>query len=496
MKSLKINILANVLIKILNIVFPLITGPYIARVLSKNDFGYYNIANSYLSLFLPLATFGIYNYAIREISKIKDDKNKINKQFSTFFYFSIISVFLFTTIYYLYFYLYVDIYVVKYIGYILGIQLIAQIFYIEWMNEAFENYTFILYKTLIVRILLLVGIFVFIKAEDDIIPYSIVMTLITLINYLISFFYIKKDVKFTTVRIVELIALIKKLIPIILLANANILYTILDRLFISAVKVPEYVSYYTLSQNLVMIITGVLTGFVTANIPRMGYYLGNNDEEEYTKLLYLSSKIFYFLLMPCAVGLTILAPYAMLIYAGDKYIFAGTIATIFAFRIISFGIEITLVNQIIFVKGYEVVLTKIYFLGGFINLVLNSILYIMGIKRPEFYILTTLFSEYICIFVELYFIQKNKLANLIEIFKIIFKYLLCSITFVPIYFFMDFILKTELKLTSSTILFLLIYIFICFIVYIGELLLIKDDSVYYIFGFIRKIFRKVRRKKV
>ena len=62
MKNIKLNALTNMLVRILNIVFPLITGPYISRVLSKEDFGNFNVANTILNLFIPFATLGIYNY--------------------------------------------------------------------------------------------------------------------------------------------------------------------------------------------------------------------------------------------------------------------------------------------------------------------------------------------------------------------------------------------------------------------------------------------------
>ena len=88
----------------------------------------------------------------------------------------------------------------RYLYYILGVQLFSQLFYIEWLNEAFENYKFIFYKTLVIRILMLVAVFMFVKKAEDIIPYTIVMSVITLINFLASFVWIKREVKFVRVH--------------------------------------------------------------------------------------------------------------------------------------------------------------------------------------------------------------------------------------------------------------------------------------------------------
>ena len=83
----------------------------------------------------------------------------------------------------------------------MGIQLIAQIFSIEWVNEALENYSFLFYKTAFIRILMLVSIFLFVKNEHDIVVYTLVMSLSTLINYLISYFWIKRDIKLVKIHL-------------------------------------------------------------------------------------------------------------------------------------------------------------------------------------------------------------------------------------------------------------------------------------------------------
>ena len=74
---------------------------------------------------------------------------------------------------------------------VMGVQLIAQIFSIEWVNEALENYSFLFYKTAFIRVLMLVSIFLFVKNEHDIVIYTLIMSLSTLINYLISYFGLK-----------------------------------------------------------------------------------------------------------------------------------------------------------------------------------------------------------------------------------------------------------------------------------------------------------------
>lgn len=410
MKNIKINALASLMVNILNIVFPLITNPYLTRILSKSNYSYFNTANTWASFVIPLAAFGIYNYGIRSISKVKDDKNKINYVFSKLFYISLITSIVITTFYFLFISLSTNIDNLKILYYILGIQALFQFLNIEWMNEAYENYTFILYKTLFIRVAMLVSIFAFVKTEDDIIPYAIIMSATTILNYLLSFLWIKREVSFVKIKIKELISSTKALTTMLLLANANMLYTLLDRMFITKGPDENYISYYTIASSIVMLIASVLSGAINVSLPRLGYYLGKKDYRSYEYLVNQGASLFYFLMIPTSIGIMILGTYATVIYSSEKYLEAGIVTSIFAIRTIIWAIELILGKQIIFINDFENKLTSFYFLGGGVNIILNSILYFNNIFKPEFYIGTTIIAEGIVVLLEVLFINKQKIS--------------------------------------------------------------------------------------
>ena len=66
-------------IRVLNIIFPILTGTYIARVLDRTDYGYFNSVDTILSFFLPFVTYVVYNYGLRAISNVKDNKKDLNR---------------------------------------------------------------------------------------------------------------------------------------------------------------------------------------------------------------------------------------------------------------------------------------------------------------------------------------------------------------------------------------------------------------------------------
>ena len=480
MKNIKVNALASLLVNILNIVFPLITNPYLTRILSKSNYGYFNTANTWASFVIPLAAFGIYNYGIRAISKVKDDKNKINYVFSKLFYISVFTSLLTTGIYFLFIFFDASIENLKVLYYILGAQALFQFLNIEWMNEAYENYAFILYKTLIIRITMLVAIFAFVKTADDIVPYAIVMTATTILNYLLSFLWIKREVSFVKIGFIELAKASKPLFTMLLLANANMLYTLLDRMFITKGPDENYISYYTIAYSIVMLIAGVLSGAISVSIPRLGYYLGKKDYNSYNHLVNQAASLFYFLMIPTSFGIMILGKYATVIYSSEKYLEAGIVTSVFAFRTIIWAIELILGKQIIFINDHENRLTAFYFAGGGANLLFNCILYINNIFAPEYYIATTIIAEAIVVLLEIHFIRKHQLINLKEIFVTLTRYGLISLGFIPIFYIFKMIFQiSSYTVNLNMILMVLSTIATCGIYYLLTLFLTKDKTLHY-----------------
>ncbi|MGX7097708.1 oligosaccharide flippase family protein [Gemella bergeri] len=495
MKSIKLNALAFMGIRVLNIIFPILTGTYVARILDQTDYGYFNSVDTIISFFLPFATFGVYNYGLREISNIKDNKNKVNKIFSQLFYLCVCCTILTYTVYFFAYPLFFENNpVLKKIYLVMSIQLMAQIFSIEWINEALENYSFLFYKTAFIRIMMLIAIFAFVKNEHDIIIYSLIMTLSTTINLLISYFWIKRDVSFVKVRLHEYKPLFLPLIAMVIFANANMLFTFLDRLFLVKLGNELFVTYYTMAQRIINVIAGVITGAIGVSVPRLGYYLGNNDKESYTYLVNKGARIFSFFIVPISVGATLLGPHTILLYGSEKYLGGGMLTSLFAIRTIILALETILGSQIIFVNGFEKQLTSFTVIAGGINLGLNTLLFSNSVTSPEYYLITTMLSEVILVSMYIVFIKSKHLISLRNIFKYTIKYLLFSSSFVVIYFLVNYIYPVEMIINLKFLINVAIVITLSVISYITCLITTKDAIFFEFLNHIIKIKNRLLSK--
>jgi len=492
-KNIKVNALASILVRVFNILFPLITGPYLARILSKEAYGEFNAANSILNLFIPFAAFGIYSYGIRSISRVKNNIKEISKNFTVLFSINVISSLSIGILYIGYMLLNVN--SNMYMLYLaLSIQIFTQFVTIEWMNEAFENYGFILFKTLFIRVLMLVSIFAFVKKADDIVNYAFILSITNLINYLISFYYIKKKVKFVKVKIKDILIHIKPLIGMLLLANSYMLYTALDRAVLSLLDAKISVSYYTFALSIAQLITSVVYSIIVVSIPRLSYYYGNGDEKNYTELLNQVAKTFLFLVIPMGIGLSCVSDEVMLIYAGEKYLEAGFILKLFSLRIVMWALDQLLANQVLFVRGYEKNITAFYFIGGFINLILNIVLFKLRVIQAEYFVYTTLFSELVVLIIQVYFITKRNIVSINGILKSYIKYVLCSIPFFAITYGINHILKYSLTLNLQFFIRVLAIIISCVLYYFIIMLITKDKILFVTIDGIKSKLRSMKYK--
>ena len=283
----------------------------------------------------------------------------------------------------------------------------------------------------------------------------------------------------------------KALTTMLLLANANMLYTLLDRMFITKSPDENYISYYTIASGIVMLIAGVLSGALNVSLPRLGYYLGRKDQDSYEYLIRQGSSLFFFLMIPTSIGIMILGTYATVIYSSDKYLEAGIVTSIFAIRTIIWAIEMILGKQIIFINDFENKLTSFYFIGGGLNVVLNSTLYFCNIFKPEYYIGTTILAEGLVVLLEIQFIRKHKLINLSAVFSSLYKYLIVSLGFIPIYFITKFAFHVDsYEITLNMIIMVCTVIAICGIYYLVILTILKDSTINYTINMVKGKIKK------
>ena len=479
-KSLFKNSIYKSLLSIANIAVPIIIGPYITKLLAVDLYGTYNKVYAEFQIFLIFATFGIYTFGVREISKIRNDKEKVANLFTNLFVLGLITNLVVGVIYIIYALLSSN-GITTQIYMVFIIQIIANIFYIEFLNEALENYKFITIKTLLVKIIYLVLLLTCVKKPDDIIIYAIIISFIVFLNNIISYVYVKRKIKFNFKNL-KIRKYIKPLFLVLILTNVEILYGQLDRImlgkFVSDVAVTEYyIPYYLISM-----LASIPYAIINVSIPRLSYVVKTEGQESYEKTLKASISSLLFIIIPMCFGVAVLSKEVVFLYAGDKYNnISNTLILACIIRII-ISIESVLTNLVLYVNDKEKTIVKISFVYGVANLIMNSLLVVFNVFTPFTAMITTGIAELALITTQYIYIRKKMNIKIPLLTTQNITYLMLSLCFIPISYGIK-----ALNLGFYTN--IVVIMASCIALYGGVLLIKKDESLYII---INKLKNKLK----
>ena len=321
MKSLAKNSAFNVIYNVLNIILPLVTSVYASRILLADGIGKVSYAQNIASYFITLAPLGLPIYGTREIAKLKNEQQ--NKLFTELFVINFISTTVFL-MFYVFLILGLDVFNSdKKLSFVLAIQLFFNYINIDWFYKGREEYVYIVFRSIFVKVLSIVALFVFVRTRNDYLLYALINVLAVCSNYIFNMVHSKKYVKFDFKNL----KIKRHMPPIIILASTSLLSTIYNRVdvtMLGSMKGETAVGLYSNAYKIINVILSVTTSISAVFLPRLSYYYQENKENFYN-LINSGINILVFITFPIMAGVFLLAPYMILLLYGES--FADSIQT-------------------------------------------------------------------------------------------------------------------------------------------------------------------------
>lgn len=340
-KSLGVNAFLNGLRSVLNLFFPLITFPYVSRVLSVPGIGIYNFSNTYISYFILIAGLGISTYAVREGAKYRENKDKINDFVSQIFSLNMIA----TVIAYLL--LFASLIIFKnlrnYISCILifSLQILFTTLGTEWIYTIYEDYTYITVRSIVFKIISIVLLFLLVRRPEDYLIYAAITVFSAVGSNLLNFIHARN---FVHIKLTTKTNWKYHLKPILIIFASSIAVTIYvssDTTILGLLKNDYAVGIYSTSVKIYQIAQGLLSALLTVTIPRLAFLWGRRRISEYNQVLSKVIDSLGILVLPAAVGLIMLSREVILIIASEKYL-----PSVNSLRIISWAIIFSIFSWI------------------------------------------------------------------------------------------------------------------------------------------------------
>lgn len=425
--SIKRNFAYSSFLTLAGYIFPLITYPYVSRILGVTYIGKCNFIDNIIQCFVLISMLGIATVGVREIAKNKEDKNVLSKVFTGLF---IINTF--TTLLSLCF-LFISIcFIEKFEEYrdlllIGSLKLFATYLMIDWFYKGLEEFRFITIRTLIIRMLYVVSVFLFVKNKSDYTVYywllSVSVVINALVNIIYSFKYIHFSFDFNVIR--------KLIQPIIYLGVYSILawlYNSFCTTYLGFISNDQEVGYFTTAAKLYIILLSLFSAFAGVMLPRLSNLVGKKDLEAFQVLIDKSFNLIISFTIPLVVFAAIYAPDIIKLIAGNGYEGA-----VWPMRLIIPLILIVGINQVLIIhimtplKLDRLILINTIW-GAIIGLSLNILL------TPQYLsigaALSWVMSEIAVMLSALYFIRKK--TQIIFPISVLLKNICYGILLIPI----------------------------------------------------------------
>ncbi len=485
-KSLKLNFIMNAILTMSQFIFPLITFPYISRILLPSGTGKVSFATSLISYFSMFAQLGIPTYGIRACAKVRDNRKELTRTAQELLAINIV----------------MDVISYGLLAFALlfvprlqedrtlYVVISATIFLtsigMEWLYKALEQYTYITIRSIIFKFIAMIAMFLLIHEQDDYVIYGGISILASSASNILNFFNVRKYIDLKPIGSYNFRQHLKPVCVFFAMSCATTIYTHLDTVMLGFMATDADVGYYNAAVKIKTILVSIVASLGTVLLPRASYNVEHGLMDSFWKISKKAINFVFLIALPLMLYFIFFAEEGIYFLSGSEY--AGSIIPmqIIMPTLLFIGLSNILGIQILVPLGKEKVVLYSEIAGAVTDIIINALLI------PKFTsagaAIGTLVAEFVVLIVQYYALRKDiaGIFKSIHYIKILLALLLSSIISLWI---KSFELGNLLTLFISAILF--------FGVYGLFLLMAKEDLVVEVFNqVIGKILGKVRKKNV
>lgn len=475
-QSLKVNFIFSLIYQLCNLLIPVITLPYLARVLGPTGLGIQSYTMSIQQFFLLFSSLGAFIYGSRMISMERKDSFSISK---TFWEIEIIVVC--STLIALFFWSGICLFSSKYSYYytILAIGVFANLFDISWFFNGLELFKLTVIRSLFFKILGAIAVFTFVKTSSDLPIYIFILSISTLLSNLSLWLYLKNYIVKVSIKELQLKKHIKETIIYFIPTVSTSIYTVLDRVLIGFItQDPAQNGYYQQAEKILGIVqTIVFTAINSVFGVRNAFLFAEKNFEEIKKKIEFSLNFIVFLSCGCCFGIIAVADNLVPLYLGSEFSETTTLLYLLAPIIFIIGISNCLGSQYYTPCGLRKQSSYYLIAGAIVNLLLNFVF--IPVFKARGAAVASLIAESVITF--LYVKNCNGFTGFIEILKILLKKVISGILMLCVVYSIKFFEVSGVLLVACQI--------ICGVIVYLVLLAILKDTWY--LSVINRIFSRI-----
>lgn len=373
-KSLKLNFIMNAILTMSQFIFPLITFPYVSRILLPVGTGKVSFATSLISYFSMFAQLGIPTYGIRACAKVRDNREELTRTAQELLSINI---------------------VMNVISYgILALALIfiprlqedrtlyfgvsATIFLtsigMEWLYKALEQYTYITIRSIIFKFIALVAMFLLIHKQEDYVIYGGISILASSASNIFNFINVHKYIDLKPVGNYNFRRHLKPIFVFFAMSCATTIYTHLDTVMLGFMASDIDVGYYNAAVRIKSILVSIVTSLGAVLLPRASYYVQNGQMEEFHKITKKAINFIFLVSIPLMLYFVFFAQEGIYFLSGEAYTGSILPMQIIMPTLLFIGLTNIMGIQMLVPLGQEKKVLYSVIAGAVVDVILNALL--------------------------------------------------------------------------------------------------------------------------
>lgn len=455
MKVIK-NYLYNASYQVFILLVPLITTPYLARVLGPKGVGINSFTNSITQYFILFGSIGVSLYGNRQIAFVRDNRKKLSQTFYEIFFMRVITISL-SCIAFIVFVVISGQYRSYYLAQ--SVSLIAAAFDISWFFMGVENFVVTVLRNFIVKIVTLLSIFIFVKSYADLNLYILILSLSLLLGNLTLFPNLHKYIMVPQWKCLNIWRHLKPSMLLFIPQIATQIYVVLNKTMLGLMSSVQATGYFDQSDKMIKMILAIVTATGTVMLPHVANAFAKGNHDKTKGYLYNSFSFVTAISIPMMFGLAAVASKFVPLFFTRRFVSVVPIMTIESVVILLIAWSNAIGTQYLLPTKQTRTYTVSVIIGAFVNLIANiPLILVYGAVGAA---MATVLSE-ISVTVYQLIVIRNQISYR-KLFKDIFKYLCAGILMFLVIVQLDTILSDNwLSLASEILLGITFYLLMLF----------------------------------
>lgn len=322
-KSIKLNFIMNAILTMSSFIFPLITFPYVSRILQPEGTGKVAFATSVVAYFLMFAQLGIPTYGVRACAKVRDDRRMLTKTVHELLFINLVMM----AVSYLALFgalLFVPrLQEEKLLFIVVSLTILFSSIGMEWLYKALEQYTYITLRSLAFKVVALIAMFALVRSEDDYVIYGGITIFAASASNVMNFVHARKYISMRPMGGYEFKPHLKAVAVFFAMSCASTIYTNLDTVMLGFMQSDTCVGYYNAAVRIKNILVSIVTSLGTVLLPRAAYYVEHKKMEEFRTISRKALNFVFVAAVPMMLYFMLFARDGIFLLSGAEY--AGSI---------------------------------------------------------------------------------------------------------------------------------------------------------------------------